>query len=419
MLAVFTDHLEETSVMITLRQQGTVVMAVVFGEFQLADYHELEQAIDRQRAMPGAGPVELLVDLRLMAGYTIDVLWEDIRYTRHHANDFGRIAVVAGSDMVVWASWLARAFVHADFRAFDDYPMALNWLQVTPIHHTLVTAQELNTYLSDWVVFDCRHNLADRDAGRRAYETAHIPGAHFLHLDFDLAAEPTGTNGRHPLPDPEALAQRLAVLGVDAGRQVVVYDDAGGAFAARLWWMLRWLGHDAVAVLDGGLPQWTKAGLPTVSGPDPQAQGVAARRDASIVTGLPILLQHDSLVSVSAVLENLQTRQYLLVDARAPDRFRGENETLDPVGGHIPGAVNRFFRDNLGPDGCFKPAQVLRAEWDALLAGRPPADVISQCGSGVTACHNLLAMEIAGLPGARLYPGSWSEWCSNRARPVA
>ena len=409
--------------MITVRQQGNAIIAVVFGEFQLADYRELEQAIDDSRMASGAGamPVDLLVDLRAMATYTLDVLWEDLRYTRQHAQDFGRIAVVVGSELAGWASWLAQAFVDAQFEAFQDYPAALDWLNVTPIHHTIVSAELLQTFHDEWVVFDCRHNLADRDAGRQAYEAGHIPGAHFLHLDFDLAAEPSGSNGRHPLPDPEALAQRLGVLGVGKATQVVVYDDAGGAFAGRLWWMLRWLGHDAVAVLDGGYPQWVAQGWPVESGADARAQGlpVPPELGKAPLAGLPIVLQHDSWVPVETVLRNLETSECLLIDARAPDRFRGENETIDPVGGHIPGAVNRFFKDNLDASGCFKAPAVLRAEFETLLKGYPPAKVISQCGSGVTACHNLLALEIAGLSGARLYPGSWSEWCANPARPVA
>ncbi len=407
--------------MITLRQQGNAIIAVVFGEFQLADYRELEQAIDVSRKQASALPVDLMIDLSAMASYTLDVLWEDLRYTRKHSHDFGRIAVVVGSELAGWASWLAQAFVDADFRAFDAYPAALDWLNVNPIHHTIVSAEVLQAFHDEWVVFDCRHNLADRDAGRNAYEAGHIPGAHFLQLDFDLAAEPNGSNGRHPLPDPEALAQRLGVLGVDKSRQVVVYDDAGGAFAGRLWWMLRWLGHDAVAVLDGGYPAWVAQGRPVDVGPDPQAQGLIAPPElgGAPMAGLPIVLQHDSWVPVETVLRNLDTHEYLVIDARAHDRFRGENETIDPVGGHIPGAINRWFKDNLDASGLFKSPDILRAEFLALLNGRSPSRVISQCGSGVTACHNLLAMEIAGLSGAKLYPGSWSEWCSNPARPVA
>jgi thiosulfate/3-mercaptopyruvate sulfurtransferase len=209
------------------------------------------------------------------------------------------------------------------------------------------------------------------------------------------------------LPDPAALAARFASLGIGAQTQVVVYDDSQGMIAGRLWWLLRWLGHDRVAVLDGGLPAWQAAGgsLTGEITPPPVAEFVVRRRD--------------TLVDADHVRAFLQTSRLHLVDARSPDRFRGENETLDPVGGHIPGAANRFFRDNLQADGRFKPVAELRAEWLAVLAGRAPELVVHQCGSGVSACHNILAMELAGLPGSRLYAGSWSEWCADPARPVA
>jgi len=277
------------------------------------------------------------------------------------------------------------------------------------MHTTLISPDRLAAHLSDpqWIVFDCRHDLADTSAGRRAYAQAHIPGAHFLHLDDDLSAAKTGTNGRHPLPDPQAFVARLAALGLANDVQAVAYDAHGGMFAARLWWMLRWVGHDAVAVLDGGLPAWQQGGHPVTT-------AIATPKPA-VFTGTPRPLAVDAAF-VAAHLDDGAMR---LIDARAPDRFRGENETLDPVGGHIPGAVNRFFKDNLAPDGRFKPAAVLRAEFSALLGGTPPPQAVQQCGSGVTACHNLLAMEAAGLAGSRLYAGSWSEWCSDSRRPVA
>jgi thiosulfate/3-mercaptopyruvate sulfurtransferase len=217
----------------------------------------------------------------------------------------------------------------------------------------------------------------------------------------------TGRNGRHPLPDAQQLAARLGGIGIGAQTQVVVYDDAQGMIAGRLWWLLRWLGHDRVALLDGGLQAWLAAGnAMTAVAPTLQTARFVA---------------HPGTQTVDAdwIMAQLESPHLHLVDARGPDRFRGENETIDPVGGHIPGAVNRFFKDNLLADGCFKPAAVLRAEWLAILAGAEPDQVVHQCGSGVSACLNMVAMEIAGLSGSRLYPGSWSEWCADPGRPVA
>ena len=274
---------------------------------------------------------------------------------------------------------------------------------------TILSSSELQRHLTDprWVVFDCRHDLADIERGRRAYAQSHIPGARFVHLDDDLSGPKSGVNGRHPLPDPARFCARLAALGMGNDKQAVAYDDVGGYYAARLWWMLRWLGHMHAAVLDGGWDVWRKAGL-----------AVTAQSPA-ITPGTFNCTTHDHTVDASFIRSRLGQTQLHIVDARSPDRFRGENETLDPVGGHIPGAVNRFFKRNLAPDGRFKPAAELKKEFSDLLGTRPPAQVVHQCGSGVTACHNLLAMEIAGLPGSRLYPGSWSEWCSDPQRPVA
>lgn len=276
---------------------------------------------------------------------------------------------------------------------------------------TLVDAPTLLAHVHDpaWIVFDVRHDLAQPDAGVEAWRSGHVPGALHLHLDRVLSGAKTGSNGRHPLPDRADLAAHLAGLGVGSSTQVVAYDAHGGMFAARLWWLLRWLGHDAVAVLDGGLPAWTAAGG-EIETDVPEARSTGA------------FVEHPCLVpvvSAADVAAALGSDRLLLVDARSPDRFRGENETLDPVGGHIPGAVNRFFRDNLGRDGRFRDAASLRAEFEALLSGREASRSAMQCGSGVTACHNLLAMEVAGLGGASLYPGSWSEWCSDASRPVA
>ncbi|HEY1180792.1 MAG TPA: sulfurtransferase [Rhodocyclaceae bacterium] len=256
-------------------------------------------------------------------------------------------------------------------------------------------------------IFDCRFDLRDPCAGAKAFAEGHIPGAHYLHLNHELSGDPDGSNGRHPLPDPNIFAMRLGALGLSPDMAVAIYDDAGGMFAARLWWMLRWIGHRGpVAVLDGGIQAWTAAGYPLSQ----QPQSFPAQAYPLIRTG-PVVRAQD-------VLSFLGASSHYLLDARSADRFRGENETLDAVGGHIPGAKNRFFRDNLTDDGHFKPAQQLREEFMAQLAGADPATVVHSCGSGVTACHNLLAMEVAGLTGSRLYAGSWSEWSSDPSRPV-
>lgn len=271
----------------------------------------------------------------------------------------------------------------------------------------LVSADQLAAH-PEWRVFDCRHDLKNTEYGRQAYARGHIPGALYLHLDDDLSGPKRGGNGRHPLPDVADFARRMAACGVDETTQVVAYDNEAGIFASRLWWMLRWLGHDKVALLDGGLAGWKRGKWPL----EEQVPVVEQRKF--------VARPRDMAVDVEHVLAGLQSPHRLIVDARNPERFRGENETLDPVGGHIPGAVNRFYFDNLDDDGCyFKPAEELRAEFTDLLAGRRAEDVIQQCGSGVTACHNLLAMELAGLSGSKLYPGSWSEWCADPARPVA
>jgi thiosulfate/3-mercaptopyruvate sulfurtransferase len=277
---------------------------------------------------------------------------------------------------------------------------------------TLITAAELARHSSNpnWVVLDCRYDLTNPDAGPDAYAAGHIPGAQFAHLDKDLCDKKLGQNGefrgRHPLPERDAFIETLRHWGVNHDTQVIAYDAHGGMFAARLWWMLRWVGHRAVAVLDGGLPAWTARGLPLSSAPASRTPGKLVDRTALVST-----------VSAADLVANLAHPVRTVVDARAPDRFRGENETLDPVGGHIPGAKNRFFKDNLQADGSFKQPEQLRAEFGALFGA--PETAVMQCGSGVTACHNLLALEIAGLPGAALFPGSWSEWCADSLRPVA
>ena len=277
---------------------------------------------------------------------------------------------------------------------------------------TLISAADLAQHINtpDWIVLDCRHDLANPDAGRTAYATGHIPNAQFVHLDMDLSGSKTGPQGefrgRHPLPARDAFIETLRRLGVNHTSQVIAYDAQGGMFAARLWWMMRWVGHQAAAVLDGGLPAWVAHGepLPTTS----------AAKLRGTIEPLPSLVP---TVDANAIASNLSMPSRIVVDARAPDRFRGENETIDPVGGHIPGGKNRFFKDNLQADGRFKSAEQLEAEWHSIIVS--PEKSIMQCGSGVTACHNLLALEVAGLSGAALYPGSWSEWCSDPSRPVA
>jgi len=277
-------------------------------------------------------------------------------------------------------------------------------------YSTVISVPELAAHLDDttWVVCDCRHDLVNTAMGRDAYAQAHIPGARFVHVDEDLSAPLTGRNGRHPLPDRAKFVACLGALGIDSIRQVVAYDASGGAYAARLWWMLRWVGHETVAVLDGGWGAWTASG-----------QRVTAEPPAVAPVRYAPRYREDATRDAGALLPVRGKRDSLLVDARSADRFRGENETLDPVAGHIPGARNRFFKLNLGADGRFKPAATLRAEFEELLGAAPPSHVVHYCGSGVTACHNLLAMEIAGLSGSRLYAGSWSEWIADRSRPVA
>jgi len=280
------------------------------------------------------------------------------------------------------------------------------------MHQTLISAADLAAHIDDpaWVVVDCRHDLMNLAAGRDAYASGHLPGAVFADIETVLSGAKNGADGvflgRHPLPDKEALAEALRDFGIDDTTQLVAYDAHGGMFAARLWWLLRWLGHEAVAVLDGGMAAWEAAGQPLTTEVRTRPRGSFSVRAPFVPT-----------VTVREVLDNLESGKRIVIDARAADRYRGENETIDPVGGHIPGAKNRFFKDNLGADGRFKDAAQLREEFGALIDD--PAAAIMQCGSGVTACHNLLALEVAGLPGAALYPGSWSEWVGDPARPVA
>lgn len=269
---------------------------------------------------------------------------------------------------------------------------------------TLASTADLAAHLRQWRVFDCRHDLAKPQLGEQQYREGHIPGALFASLDRDLSAPKNGRNGRHPLPDPGTFGAWLGRQGVKPTDQIVCYDAANGAMAARLWWMLRWVGHQGVSVLDGGIAKWTREGRP-VNADVPQFPA----------TEYPVRVNEDAVVGVGMVHRRLG--QQLLVDARAPARYRGEQEPIDPVAGRIPGAVNRFNMDNVAPDGTFKTADELKRNFQQVLGGRPPSEVVNYCGSGVAACHNLLAMEIAGLPGAKLYAGSWSEWIADPARP--
>lgn len=276
----------------------------------------------------------------------------------------------------------------------------------------LISAQELSNLLntaSNVVVCDCRFELSNPQQGVNLYNAGHIPGARHVDLDQVLSTKGAAGDGRHPLPAREHFAQAMAAIGISDDTHVVCYDANDSMFAARLWWMLRWIGHDNVSVLDGGLLLWGQAGFPvTTEPPEPAREGRLSVRDSLTKT-----------VGFEDVLANIDSAERLVVDARSPDRFRGENETLDPVGGHIPGAANRFFKDNLQPSGAFKDADTLRRELADSMNGQAPERVISQCGSGVTACHNLLAMEVAGLSGAALYPGSWSQWSNTKDAPVA
>ncbi len=288
---------------------------------------------------------------------------------------------------------------------------------MTALPTPLITAEALRRRLAEaspTLLIETSFDLTDAAAGERSYRTGHLPGAHYLHLDRDLAdhAPPADGRfrGRHPLPPRAAFAATLGRLGVTPGSAVVIYDRQGGVYAARAWWMLRWMGHREVAVLDGGVAAWQAAG-----GALDDAVPVAA--PAAPATPYPV--NEPGMPTIEVAPLGAALGRVRLLDARAPERFRGEVEPLDPVAGHIPGALNRPFKDNLDPQGRFLAPAALRAAFEPLLAGRPAGEVVHQCGSGVTACHNLLAMEAAGLAGSVLYPGSWSEWCADPARPIA
>ena len=276
--------------------------------------------------------------------------------------------------------------------------------------HPLVGAEDLARHLGDprWIAVDCRFDLTEPDAGEAAYRRSHIPGARYAHLDRDLARRPAAMDGRHPLPEAADFAARLGEWGVNNGSVVVAYDEGSGAIAARLWWMMRWLGHFESLVLDGGLSAWTTLGLPIQTQVPlwTPARFVPPRADGAAVVD-------------SSEIARLQSLGNLVVDARAATRFRGEQEPLDPVAGHVPGACNWPFSDSLAANGRFRDAADLKRSLRAFIGHRDSADVIAMCGSGVTACHFLLAMEVAGMGAGRLFAGSWSEWIRDRDRPVS
>lgn len=282
-----------------------------------------------------------------------------------------------------------------------------------PAFETILSPAQLGGLLDagdDVLVLDCEYDLTDPGRGRAIYREGHLPGACYIDLKRDLSGAATGDNGRHPLPERELFAATMRLVGLKPGQQVVAYDGSGGIYAARLWWMLRWLGHAPVAVLDGGRQAWIASGLPLASGEEPALPIGGFEASASLV-GEP--------VSVQDVEANLVSEAWQVIDARDAARFGGAAHPLDDVAGHIPGATNRSCRDNLDGEGRFRDPAELHAAFVPALAGRPPEEAVSQCGSGVTACHNILAMELAGLTGVRLYPGSWSEWTADPARPVA
>jgi thiosulfate/3-mercaptopyruvate sulfurtransferase len=276
------------------------------------------------------------------------------------------------------------------------------------MHKTVVSPETLFAHLGDssWIAIDCRHSLADFGLGRKLYNEGHIPGAFFADPENDLSGEKTGNNGRHPLPDPEKFAAFLRGLGVNDNTQIVAYDAGADMFAARLWFLCRWIGHDAVAVLDGGITAWTAAGYPLT------VDASHVRNEGSI----GVQLRPHLVVDAKHVLDHLRSSVMHLLDARAADRYAGQNETVDPGAGHIPGAHNRSFKNNFDDHGRWKSPEMLRLDFSAHGM---PDNVIHQCGSGVSAAVNMLAMERAGLTGSRIYSGSWSEWIADSDRPIA
>ncbi|MHB8089675.1 MAG: sulfurtransferase [Anaerolineaceae bacterium] len=275
--------------------------------------------------------------------------------------------------------------------------------------NTLISTLELAEHIKDpnWVLIDCRFDLADKEWGAEEYEELHIPGAVYADLEKDVCGPITPTTGRHPLPEPKEFIATMQRLGVNQNSQVVVYDTTGGGMAGRLWWQLKFYGHDKVALLNGGLPKWLSEGRDTTEGVESNPVGD--------FTGTP---DNNMMVTTDEVKAMLGSKVNAIIDARAPERFRGEVEPIDTVAGRIPGAVNRFYNDNLDKNGLFLPAESLKTAFATLLNGFRPQEAVAYCGSGTTACHNLIAMAYAGLPLPRLYVGSWSEWIRDAKNPV-
>jgi thiosulfate/3-mercaptopyruvate sulfurtransferase len=275
----------------------------------------------------------------------------------------------------------------------------------------LLCTADLASHLNDpaWVIFDCRHDLVDHAKGDRLYREGHVPGAHFAAVETAMSGAKTGKNGRHPLPEPAAVAEFFARHGVTRESTIVAYDEAGGLYAARLWWLARWIGFSRMVLLDGGWPKWISEGRPV---------------SREVPGATPTVVENVSVApaqvwSAADVQRLLSDATCALIDARAGERYRGEVEPMDPVAGHIPGALNRFYKANLNADLTFRPAEEIRREFEVLVDGRAPERVGHQCGSGITACANIFAMEYAGLAGSKLYAGSWSEWVADPSRPVA
>ena len=277
-------------------------------------------------------------------------------------------------------------------------------------YSTFIRPDDILTHLDDpaWAIVDCRFDLNDKSAGERAHQEAHIPGAIYAHLERDLSAPLSGTNGRHPLPSAEEMAARFSQWGIDSRTQVVAYDSRGGGFAARLWWSLRYLGHENVAILEGGFPAWERDDFPT-------RKGTEKRDAAQFVADV----RPEMRISVEELQADLDGYAQRLLDSRAPERYRGDEEPFDPIAGHIPGALNRFWASNLDENDWLLPEKMLFEGFSKLIGDKRPGDLVVYCGSGVTGCFNLLVMEHLGLTGARLLPGSWSEWCADPNRPVA
>jgi thiosulfate/3-mercaptopyruvate sulfurtransferase len=273
---------------------------------------------------------------------------------------------------------------------------------------TLITPEELNPHLEDpnWAIFDVRFDLNDKKKGPQDYLKGHIPGAVYAHLEEDLSLPASPQGGRHPLPPVDALEHTLSQWGIDGGVQVVAYDDRGGGFAARLWWILRYLGHNRVALVDGGFPAWVHAGLLTQQG-----------KESRTPRAFHAEVQDRMLARVEDVLRCIEDEGCLIIDSRTPERYQGLEEHIDRIAGHIPGAVNRYWQYNLDKDGHLLPKEVLHEEWKALIKDIPPQKTVVYCGSGVTGCFNIFAMTLAGFTGARLYDGSWSQWLEDQELP--